>query len=87
MGVNRTTQAVVVGTAVVGGILLGPVSGATAAPPNAGCPKGYQLVSTSFLGPNFTGVADNVNHDGKICVRGQETPLGIHFSVTDNTTP
>jgi hypothetical protein len=87
MRVNRSIKAVVVGTAVAGGILLAPASSAMAAPPHAGCPTGYQLVSTSFLGPNFTGVADNVNHDGLICVRGQVTPLGTHFSVTDNTTP
>jgi len=87
MRVNRSIKAVAVGAAVAGAILLAPASSAGAAPPNAGCPTGYQLVSTSFLGPNFTGVADNVNHDGLICVRGQVTPRGTHFSVTDNTTP
>jgi hypothetical protein len=87
MQVVTLTKFVVAGAAVAGGLVLGSTTSATAAPPNNGCPTGYVLKPVSFLGPNFTGVADNVNHDGFICARGQVTPLGTHFSITDNTTP
>ena len=87
MNVIRLTKGVVAGIAVTGGLLLAPASSATAAPPNLGCPTGYQIEPISFLNPSFTGIADNVNHDGLICVRPQVTPLGTHFSITDNTAP
>jgi len=87
MNVIRLMKGVVGGIAVAGGLLLVPISSATAAPPNTGCPVGYQLQPISFLNPSFTGIADNVNHDGKICARPQQTPRGIHFSIMDNTAP
>lgn len=87
MNVIRLMKGVVGGIAVAGGLLLIPISSATAAPPNTGCPVGYQLKPISFLGPSFTGIADNVNHDGLICARPQVTPLGTHFSIMDNTAP
>ncbi len=37
----------------------------------------------SILGADFTGIADNVNHDGWICIRG------VHGGAVfiDNTAP
>ena len=87
MRVSRFTKAVAVGAAVAGSLVLAPLSSASAAPPNTNCPFGYVKQPITFLNPSFTGVADNVNHDGFICVRGQVTPLGTHFSITDNTAP
>jgi hypothetical protein len=55
---------------------------ATAGPPNAGCPKGFSLAPVSVLG-DYQGVADNVNHDGWICLRD----VGDFGIFVDNTVP
>jgi hypothetical protein len=61
------------------------VPAAQAAPTGTGCPRGFTLASVSVLGTDFTGVADNVNHDGLICIRELKSPdRGIFI---DNTAP
>ena len=61
------------------------VPAAQAAPTGAGCPNGFTLAPVSVLGTDFTGVADNVNHDGLICIRDLKSAnRGIFI---DNTTP
>ncbi|MEO6586287.1 MAG: hypothetical protein ABIN90_08305 [Knoellia sp.] len=49
-----------------------------------GCPKGFVLAPVSVLGEGFSGVADNVNHDGQICLRSVRPDFSIFI---DNTTP
>jgi hypothetical protein len=68
--------------AVVGASLFA-ASPATAAQ-GSGCPKGFDLAPVSVLGAGFSGVADNVNHDGLICLRSVRTDFAIFI---DNTTP
>ncbi len=47
-----------------------------------GCPQGFDLVLASVLGTDFSGVADNVNHDGLICLRFVRPDFAIFI---DNT--
>lgn len=74
-------KTLIVMTAVVG-LVWAPAS-ATAGPPNTGCPKGFYLASVDVLGTDFTGVADNVNHDGMICLKD----LANGGIFVDNTMP
>lgn len=69
-------------TAVVAVLLLG--APAAAGPAGAGCPPGWELAPVSILGEDFTGVADNVNHDGMICVRDLRNGAAVFI---DNTVP
>jgi hypothetical protein len=50
----------------------------------SGCPPVFELAPVSILGSNFTGQADNVNHDGMICVRRLNSGGGVFI---DNVTP
>jgi len=63
-------------------LTIGPAAGA--GPPGTGCPPGWDLAPVSILGEDFTGVADNVNHDGQICIRGLHNGAGVFI---DNTVP
>ncbi len=63
---------------------LSVVGVGSAAPANRGCPTGFTLAPVSVLGPDFTGVADNVNHDGLICIRSLKNGGGVFI---DNTAP
>jgi len=63
-------------------LTIGPSAGA--GPPGTGCPPGWNLAPVSILGEDFTGVADNVNHDGQICIRGLRNGGGVFI---DNTAP
>lgn len=65
-------------------VLLAPSPASAATPPGTGCPTGFQLAPVSILGNNFTGIADNVNHDGFICLRTLHN--GSHIFI-DNTAP
>ena len=79
---TRTTR--VAGTA--GALLLAIALSAPVAQASrgTGCPKGFTLESVEVLGDDFTGVADNVNHDGLICIKPLKSGGGIFI---DNTTP
>jgi hypothetical protein len=59
-------------------------SAASATPPHNGCPNGFTLAPVSVLPASFTGTADNVNHDGQICLK---TLANGSHTVVDNTTP
>jgi hypothetical protein len=67
---------------VFAALTIGPAAGA--APAGTGCPPGWDLAPVSILGEDFTGVADNVNHDGQICIRGLHNGAGVFI---DNTVP
>jgi hypothetical protein len=57
----------------------------TAAAPGSNCPRGFIIASADVvLGTDFTGVVDQVNHDGLVCIRSLTS--GIEIFV-DNTTP
>jgi hypothetical protein len=58
---------------------------AQGAAPGAGCPSTFTLAPVAVLGTDFSGVADNVNHDGLICVR--DLPSGKIGIFIDNTAP
>jgi hypothetical protein len=68
------------------GIILGSMLAmgpAQAAGAGAGCPRGWTLAPVSVLGEDFTGVADNVNHDGLVCIKHLRT-TGVYM---DNVAP
>jgi hypothetical protein len=71
--------------ALPGALLAAVAPAAHAAPPHGGCPSTFTLAPVSVLGTDFTGVADNVNHDGMICIR--ELPSGKIGIFIDNTAP
>jgi hypothetical protein len=67
---------------VTGLLVAGQPAGA--GPPGTSCPPGWDLAPVSILGSDFTGIADNVNHDGWICIRGLHNGAGVFI---DNTAP
>jgi hypothetical protein len=74
---------VLAGLAVTAALAAGSAAGA--GPPHTGCPTAdWSLEPVSVLGANFSGVADNVNHDGLICIKGLRSGAGIFI---DNTAP
>jgi hypothetical protein len=65
------------------GALLFAVAPAQAAA-GSGCPMGFTLAPVSVLGTDFTGVADQVNNDGLVCIRFLRNGSGVFI---DNVTP
>ena len=68
-------------------LLLGAAGLLLASPAQAvgsGCPPVFQLAPVSVLGADFTGQADNVNHDGWICIRVLNSGSGV---FVDNVVP
>jgi hypothetical protein len=75
---------VLAGLAVTAALAAGAAAGA--GPPHNGCPTAdWSLEPLSVLGSDFSGVADNVNHDGWICIK--DLPSGIGGVFIDNTAP
>lgn len=59
---------------------------ALAAPPTThlGCPPNYQLTANEdFFGPNLPKTADNINHDGFVCIKA----AGPVFIYIENLVP
>ncbi|MEP6697368.1 MAG: hypothetical protein ABJA34_10885 [Pseudonocardiales bacterium] len=71
-------------SALAAAVLLAPWPASAATTPGTGCPADFQLAPVSVLGSNFAGIADNVNHDGFICIRSLHDGSRIFI---DNTTP
>jgi hypothetical protein len=82
---RRLTAACIMVTLAVLAAAGGVAAPARAAPQNTGCPADFQLEPVSILGEDFTGVADNVNHDGFICIMWFKNREGGVF--VDNTMP
>lgn len=76
---RRTIAASVLGL----GLLCTGAGPALATPPSThnGCPPGYQLVSNDeFFGvDNTPKQADNVNHDGFVCIKTAGSSAGSVF--------
>lgn len=69
---------------VLGALSIASVSPAVAAP-GSGCPRGFTIASAEeVLGTDYTGVVDQVNHDGLVCIRFLNSGIGIFI---DNTAP
>lgn len=66
----------------IAGMLAAP--GPAVAAQGTGCPNGFELQPVSILGTNFSGIADNVNHDGLICIKATDGGPTIFI---DNTAP
>ncbi len=69
---------------ILGAASLVGVSPAVAAP-GSNCPRGFTIASAEeVLGTDYTGVVDQVNHDGLVCIRILKSGIGIFI---DNTAP
>jgi hypothetical protein len=69
--------------------VVGAAAPAGASVPNSGCPTGFDLVSTSILGENFSGQLIDLNNDELMCIRFLPSPPFPEgsFVFIDNTTP
>ena len=63
MHITKLAAAVTVGAASLA--LMSPA----AADPGSNCPRGFTLGDLSDLGDDYTGIADQVNGDTKICFK------------------
>lgn len=79
----RTTS--LVSAAALLGVASLVAASPAAAAPGSNCPRGFTLASAEVvLGTEFTGVVDQVNHDGLVCIRALKSGIGIFI---DNTAP
>jgi hypothetical protein len=80
--VKKTASIAAVITFGVAGVFAAPA--AANAAQGTGCPTGFVLQPVSVLGTNYSGIADNVNHDGFICLKRLNSGSATFI---DNTAP
>jgi hypothetical protein len=82
--VKKTAPIAAVISFAIGGLFAAPAANAAQ---GTGCPTGFALEPVSVLGTNFVGIADNVNHDGFICLKTLNSGAGLSAVFIDNTAP
>jgi hypothetical protein len=87
--VKRFTVILVTTFSMALAAVVGAAAPAGASVPNSGCPTGFERVSTSILGENFSGQLIDLNNDELMCIRFLPSPpFGEgSFVFIDNTTP